>query len=270
MRNLPTSLVSFAITASIASFAVACGGSTGPSAEEVARQRSHLTKVISKEIIRREQLAGQRAAKRAEAACRLQVGNALDSLGSLKRTMGSYLTVRSYGDAIDELNRALDRVPRGSLTSKCLMVVDKIENSVSDNEGTYRLFYNCAVLYTETCDVGDSSHQSILKFSTGFTASSFRNASRALEAIGRARTKPVRPSVFLPRTDASVKETVYGIAVEYFCGTNVKDSATDPCQDLRDVLAGGVEAGEESDLNDALTGVLRAYGLVADTSSETA
>jgi hypothetical protein len=35
------------------------------------------------------------------------------------------------------------------------------------------------------------------------------------------------------------------------------------------VLAEGVEEGEEPELNDALTGVLGAYGLVAATSSET-
>lgn len=256
MRQLRMLLV--ALAATIASIVAGCGGGGGPSQAEIAHERTQLTNALSNAIVRREQVEGRKAAKRAEAACRAQVGKALDLLGSL---YSGYLSVSSYGDSIDGLNRELDRVPRGSLSSKCLEVVREVEDAVGSNERTYSNFYNCVTVYIDSCNVGDADHQSLLKITESVTKDYLSSASAKLRAIGRARTKPVRPSVFLPRTESSVKGTVYGVTAEYFCGSDVRQSAVEPCQQLRDVLVDGVEEGEEESLNEALTGIAKAYGL---------
>ena len=265
---------------------VGCG-SSGPSKAEIAQQRVQLTKLLSTEVIKRNETK----ARASESSCRAQVGRALSLLEHQPDTKQEFLSVDigEYRARVDDIETELDRIPRGSIGERCLKVVLALSKAGSVDKDAADQWSDCIVKDAPDCETfitscatdkpdrqfcpqGDvnlnDTYQlelsviaitgSLIHNDWKQAAKIVRKAKTLLAAIGAVAP----PSLKLPRTDETARRSLYGNVETSMCsGASVPTAAAQPCQDLRDLLVQGIGSEEEADLNKALSGIADAYGL---------
>jgi hypothetical protein len=118
------------------------------------------------------------------------------------------------------------------------------------------------------CDSLDDSRQlyaSIMRIGWGLATAKVKTAKRLLTAIGEDVQAPPPPSLFLPRTEQEVGASIFGLTAKHLCAKDGPQQAIQPCQTLHDILTAGIGEDEEADLNEALSGIVAAYGLGSAT-----
>jgi hypothetical protein len=258
-----------ACIAALSSAGAAGCGTSGPSREELAAERTRLTALVAPEIQKRERQAAVGAASRKEAECRSHLGRALSLLDERpeltigRKAPSLYATFDTYRERVDEIDTELGRIPRGSLNQECLQVLRVLTEAGAYHKEAHQTWLRC-VLYYSSCDVivrFYEDYEEILRLTWQLANRKVKTAKTLIRAVGDHAAGPAAPSVFLPRTEQDVAASIFGLTAKHLCEDDVPEQAIQPCQTLRDVLTAGVGEDEEEDLNKALSDLLDAYGL---------
>src|SRR5439155_13581097 len=138
---------------------------------------------------------------------------------------------------VGDVRSAYDHVPPHSLSGACLSAAVSGEDAMNAYITAYTTWNNCVSDSFCSTDSIDPELQS--------------SWSRATAKIGKAKSAYARVGLTagpdrnwtetVPLSADDVDHTVYGRAVSRICTSDVPLEATEPCSDLRSVLADGVD-----------------------------
>lgn len=235
---------------------VGCGGK---SAEETAQARSARLNVL--EPVLRERMV--RRANAVKTACENQVGDFLDEIGELDSRLDVGLTYSEYKRRVADANVEYDRVGDiGFLLSHGQDCVD----AVSDGQAALDAYLAAVTIWdrcldSDNCTKADIIEELRAEWSEG--SDSRDRATAALSRIAEAGQSPLGDKVF-PRSAGEVGETIYGTIATLVCDEPDPPAAANPCTELRNTLAGGVEPDEQADVDRQLGDLVEALGLATD------
>jgi hypothetical protein len=244
--------------------ASACGGG-GPSEEEIAADRQALTTAIATEIRRRDVVHLEAKAKKRAQTCRSHVAGFVEALRDVDSRLDVGLSYSEYSDAVGDA--AVERGRAGNAASAgraCARIANAAESAFNLYNGAVQTWNDCIFddpisIYDVGCTLDDIEFD--LQLNWLKASDKVETAVERLESLGSSVPDPPKYVTTVPRLAASVEDSIYGQAVKRLCEGDAPVIAADPCAELHEILAEGVENREEDDLNEALLGVTDAYSI---------
>jgi hypothetical protein len=253
-----------ALSALFALGASACGGG-GLSEEEIATNRQAITTAIAAEIRKRDAAHLRAKANKRAQSCRSHVAGFVEALRDVDSRLDVGLSYSEYSDAVGDA--AVERGRAGQAASAgraCARIASAAESAFALYNGAAQTWNDCVFddpvsIYDFGCTLDDIELD--LQFEWLDATDHVEKAVKRLEALGSTVPDPPEYLSTVPRLPASVEGSIYGQTAKQLCGGDAPVVAAEPCQELQEILEEGVEAGEESDLNEVLLGITEAYGI---------
>ena len=236
------------VAISVAALCVGCGGQ---SAEERSEARSEQLETLRPTL--QSRLQAQADSQRT--GCENELGDFLDALTELDSRLDVGLTYADYSSNVSDVKVEYDRIEVASLTpAKCVSAALAGEQALRSYLAAYTIWDNC--FDSDYC-TNDSIRPELQ--SKWLQASAKAEKAEGLFAsVGKAG---VIGNIGFPRSVGQVDDTIYGTIATAICATPDPPAAQEPCAELRNLLAGGVDSDEEGDVDDQIDALVDSLGL---------
>ena len=242
------------VAISVAALCVGCGGQ---SAEERSEARSEQLETLRPTLqvgCRRKLTHRGRDAKTSSAT-------SLMSSRSWTRGWTSVSQSPDYSSNVSDVKVEYDRIEVASLTpAKCVSAALAGEQALRSYLAAYTIWDNC--FDSDYCT--NDSIMSELQSKWLQASAKAEKAEGLFASVGKAG---VIGNIGFPRSVGQVDDTIYGTIATAICATPDPPAAQEPCAELRNLLAGGVDSDEEGDVDDQIDALVDSLGLNPNASA---
>lgn len=225
----------------VAVLAVGAAACSSPSAQEREERRSELLDALGPEL-------QDRLARRVE-VCEQAIGDVLNEINELDSRLEAGLNYSEYKRQVADLKVAYDRASYNGLDTWCLTARSKAGRAL-------RVYLGAAGYWDVCSDLGDCTTDEIESELQEYWARARQWLEEARVALDNVASPPGDRA--LPRSGASVPGSIYATIRETFCKEPDPPALEEPCRQLRATLLGGIDEGEEGELEDELEAMLDA------------
>jgi len=231
--------------------AVLAAGCGGQSKEQRAAARSEQLDKLAPTLESRLQAQ----ADSQKTACENELGDFLDALEEIDSRLDIGMTFTDYGGKTADAKVAHDRVNASNLTpAACVKAAVAGEDALESYISAYTIWNDC--IQSDYCETEYKEPELQAKWLQA--SRKHDKAQRLFESVGKAGVIGNRN---IPRDVGEVDGTIYGTIASAICANPDPPAASQPCEEIRNILAGGVAADEEGDLDGRISDLVEALGL---------
>jgi hypothetical protein len=236
------------LVAVLAFAATACGG---PSEQELAEARSEQLNKLTPTL----QSRLQAQAESQKTACENELGDFLEAVDEIDSRLSVGMNYSDYSGKTADAKVAYDRVDAGELTQRACV------NAALAGEQALRSYIAAYTIWNDCFDSDYCSNDSITPELQAKWAQATRKNQKAQELLDSVGKAGVIGNRDFPRSVGEVDGTIYGTIASAVCATPDPPAARAPCEELRNLIAGGVTEDEEGDVDGRIDELVDALGL---------